>query len=628
MTLFKKMTLMFSLFFLTILALVLAINFSESKEYVQDELYAKAVNGSATLAVSMSQSGGDVVKLSTIADAVFDTGYFRKIELKDMRGRSLFVKTKERSSAVPKWFLTVAALKAPKAAAQVSAGWKPLGILEVTSDTSLAEEYLYSLFLKLIGLFLVLGIAGIALIALLVRSLLEPIKKLRIQAEGVLRNRFSVNEERSSIAEIDSVTEVMNRLVGSMEQMHDRLLQLTRKNAELEYRDRLTSLFNRRYFIIKYEEYINGGHNLDNGAVVVMRLCGTKSANSIVGYDVVDGIFREIALKGAETVNGREESVAVRLSGIEALYLLPGVASDKAKEAADRALAEAREIVDGYDEVKEILYVCVAVVHYGKEKSLEELLASVDLALEDARSQNRDCVKTVEYEKRTPTRKSLWRSLLSEAFDRRRLIPVCKEMGGEKAGRPDCLVTFDLPLQNGDTVPYEIYAPMLGAVGLLERYLHYALERVVEDGTFVNKKAALPITLSFLDTTHEMDRLLESAKRLDSCGRGLVAELAQNDILKYETRTVERLVQKLKRGGVDVGISGFDADEKMLELLKTVQPLYLKMGATRFLDMSDSFRESLMLLVKSVESLLYIENVESEELRAKIERLGCDVEVL
>lgn len=611
MTLFKQTTVIFSLFFLLMLALVLAVSFSESKEYVEDELYAKAVNGASTLAVSMSQEGGDVTKMSTLANAAFDTGYFRKIELKDMRGRKLFEKSGSTEAEVPEWFTSLIDLEAPTAAAQVSSGWRPFGILEVTSESSLAVEYLYELLLKLAALFLLAGTVGVFMIALMTKRLLEPIKRIKEQAEDVLQKRFTVNRSRSSIAEIKSVTEAMNRLVERVEDMHLRLLESTKKSRKLEYEDQLTSLYNRRYFIIKYEETVHSGGADASGSVLALRLCGTQQANTLIGYDNVDKIFKDAARAVAKAAESVEESVCARLSGIEAVALLPRTGTDEALKMAESVLKEAREAVDRDEEVKDVLYISVAVVSYSYKRGLDALLSTIDLALNDAASRSEDAVKEIACEKAIPLKKSEWRRLILEAFDSSSMIPRFFEMEIAKDSAPSALLTFDLPIGEAEPLPYPVYAPMLSRVELFGAYVRYAVEYLLGNESVEYKNIVLPMPLSYIDTTHEMEYLLDSASKLKKMGISLSIELLQSEITRQKPDDLSVLFGQLHEKGVDIGVAGFDADERMLGLLKSMHPAYLKMSGSRFLDMSERFRDSLLLLLKSVDAVLIVKNGEN-----------------
>jgi len=585
----------------------------------------KAVNGASTLAVSMSQEGGDMTKMSTLANAAFDTGYFRKIELKDMRGAKVFEKSRSLKADVPEWFVSLIALEAPTAAAQVSAGWRPFGILEVTSESSLALEYLYELLLKLAALFLLAGTVGVFMIALLTKRLLGPIKRVKKQAEDVLQNRFTVNRSRSSIAEIKSVTAAMNRLVGRVEDMHLRLLELTKKSRKLEYEDPLTSLYNRKYFMIKYEETVNSGGDEANGTVVALRLCGTQQANTLIGYDNVDKIFKEAAVTAAKAAESVEGAVCARLSGVEAVILLPRLDAAEATGMAESMLKGAREAIDRVDEVKEVLYIGVAVVSYSYKRGLDALLSTIDLALNDAVARSEDSIKKIVCEKEIPLKKSEWRRQILEAFDSAAMIPRFFEMDIAKDRAPSALLTFDLPMGDAEPLPYQVYAPMLKTLGLFGDYIRYAIEYLLGRQSEEYKRIVLPIPLSYIDTTHEMEYLLDSAAKLKKRGVVLGVELLQSEITRQEPKDISPLFAQLHENGVDIGVAGFDADERMLGLLKSMHPAYLKMSGSRFLDMSERFRDSLLLLLKSVDAVLIVKKGKDKE---RIEELVKDEEVV
>jgi len=80
-----------------------------------------------------------------------------------------------------------------------------------------------------------------------------------------------------------------------MKQGHETLSSVMAKNRELEYLDPLTKVGNRRFFMIKYDEYTNAEDNRARGEVLAVRLADVQEANKIIGFDRMDRIYRKIA---------------------------------------------------------------------------------------------------------------------------------------------------------------------------------------------------------------------------------------------------------------------------------------------------------------------------------------------
>ena len=67
----------------------LAISITSSRDYIEQEVRIKNEDNATALALSMSQLDKDVVTLELLTSAQFDTGYYRRITLRDTEGQVL-----------------------------------------------------------------------------------------------------------------------------------------------------------------------------------------------------------------------------------------------------------------------------------------------------------------------------------------------------------------------------------------------------------------------------------------------------------------------------------------------------------------------------------------------------------
>ena len=624
MTLFRQITAVFTLFFLSMLAVVLLISFSDSRDYIENELYTKAQNTASTLAVTMSQTKGDVTKMSIMADAVFDTGYYRSIVFKDMQGNMVFEKSRESVRVVPSWFASMVRLEAESARAQVSDGWKPLGILTVTSDPSESLAFLYGLFKKILLVFLFSALVAILIIAATMKRILKPVENMEKQAEGVLKNRFVLNKDIPRTTELKRMTLAMNALVERMRQMHEKLVALTKRNRELEYGDPVTGLHNRRYFTVHYDECIAADDSRSNGIVTVFHLTNTMKANKIIGYDRVNELFRQIAQLLAEKSSDFEESVVCRISGLEIAWLMPGVDAERAQSIASDLLVSARERINRFEAIRDVVCLAVAVVPYSKERRLDKLFSTIDLTINAAITLNCDGIKTATFEDALPLRKAQWHDMIEGAIAENRLKPVLANIFSENGRDLSAELVFDLVVDEKEQIPYRVYAPMMIRLDLFSDYVTYAFEYLLKEDSMACRRISMEMPVEYLDTTHEFEKLLGYLRRLRKMGREFVVEIGQSSLIHKNVSAIEAIVDELSRHDISVAITRFDANARMLELLHRVRPVYVKMHAGQFIDMGDTLRDSLTLLLQSIGTKLLITGVESKEELEKIEELGAD----
>lgn len=626
MTLLRQITIVFTIFFLVMLGAVLTVTFEDARDYIQNELFTKAQNTASTLAVAMSQEGGDEGKLAAMAEAVYDTGYYRAIVLKTMDGKEIFSEKREAKRVVPDWFERIIRLHPQTAAAQVSNGWTPFAILKVTADVTESKLYLYTYFKKMVGLFTVAALVAWILIYLLLKMILRPINGMEQQAKEVLQNRFVIIEKLPRTVELRRMVQAMNDLVARMKDMHERLVTLTRRNWELEYTDPLTNLNNRRYFLVRYTDALRSEDIRPEGCVTVLHIANIEEANRRIGYDKVNELFKQIGSTVAKLAseNRKQEWTACRISAMEFAMLMPQADVETAKKIAEEMIARTRAILnERFPEIRASVCLAAAVVPYDEKTSTERLLSTLDLTLQSALHHACDMVEVAQYSGALPTRKVAWRALIVSALQEGRLKAVFSNICIKKDAS-SARLAFDI-IQNGETIPYRTFAPMLDQLDLTGAFVDYAIDYLKERYNAPYRRIALELTVDYLDRTHELRRLLEEAANLKKeQGIELIVEFAQSDLIRHDIRTVEAVAEALRGNGLYPAVVRFDANQKVLQMLRHLRPIYVKMEYGHLVDMGDNLRDSLFLLLRSVGVYLLVGGVDTSEKATRLDGFGID----
>ena len=94
----------------------LAISITTSRDYIEQEVRIKNADNATALALSMSQLDKDLVTLELLIAAQFDTGYYRRITLRNTDDSVLIERSAEEYSGdVPAWFRQLIDLMCPTA---------------------------------------------------------------------------------------------------------------------------------------------------------------------------------------------------------------------------------------------------------------------------------------------------------------------------------------------------------------------------------------------------------------------------------------------------------------------------------------------------------------------------------
>ena len=625
MTLFRQINAIFSIILLLVLGTVLAIGFIDSRHYIQNELYSTAKDAATSLSLMMSKAGGNVAAMSVIADAVVKSGRIREITLYDQYGNILFTKSREVETEVPGWFEEIADLSNDTAVSEIFDNWRTIGVLSVEADKSDALNYLYDFFKKILIIFIVGGAIGALFIYVLLRMIMEPLKTVIKQAEGVLHNRFLLQNELPSTEELKHVTMAMNQMVSRMKKGHETLSSVMEKNRELEYLDPLTKVGNRRFFMVKYEEYSHAEDNRAWGVLLAVRLADVQEANKLIGFDRVDMIYKDVAAILSHDIENIDDAACFRVSGTEFVLLLPSYDTEDAQTIAKALVEDIRKMMEKrYEEVAKSLFADAAVAAYEHKEPIGQVLSTVDLALNEALYKSGDAVVVAKRERSLPMSKVAWRELIESSLKEGRMEPVWEDVHAINRHKLFASVTFDLVTPDGKRIPYGTYLSMLLLHDLFPRYIEYTLDYLDSVPILRNDRIAVEYPLTCLSNPRMFEKVKENLDRLKKRGVELIIEIPESDLSKIDSSTLKKITEELRREKISFAVSRFDADKDTIELLKRARPEYVKMYVGQFVDMSDSFRDSMTPILKSFGVKLLLHGIDEEHDIHVLSRQGAD----
>ena len=155
---------------------------SGTRSYLQNQLEAHAQETATFLALAIGSSAdpGDSVLLETIVNPVFDRGQFERIDIIAVTGGTLVSrKLQAAESGIPEWFQRLFPIHAPGGQSLISAGWRQIGRVVVTSRPALAYAHLWQSTIQtaawLFALYLLalLGLRGMLALVLSALSAIE-----------------------------------------------------------------------------------------------------------------------------------------------------------------------------------------------------------------------------------------------------------------------------------------------------------------------------------------------------------------------------------------------------------------------------------------------------------------------
>lgn len=317
-----------------------------ARNSLETQLVMKNNDNAQSLALSLSQQGGDTSLLELAISAQFDTGHYRSIVLRAPDGKIRVNRTAEEVKLpVPDWFVSLVRIQSRPGVALVSNGWTPLGTLEVVSQPVFAYADLWSGAVSITLWVLGIGLCAAAVGHVAVRRLRRPLEAVVEQAKALTQRRFvQVSEPRTP--ELRRVASAMNLMV---ERVHHMFKEQSEQVEQLRVQascDPLTGLAHRRHFMGFFASHLVSDDSVSPMQLVLVRVSGLAELNRELGHLRTDQL-----LKGLARIAGEPGSTGVvplcvgRLNGADFAVLLPmGTVGDKdlaidLKERLHRVLA-------------------------------------------------------------------------------------------------------------------------------------------------------------------------------------------------------------------------------------------------------------------------------------------------
>ena len=336
----------------------------------------------------------------------------------------------------PAWFVSGLPVRAEPGVAQVSDGWRPIGHIELVSQSAYASDALWRAGLRAAELLALVGLVGGGLAAWGLRAIRKPLDAAAQQAHALQEGRF-VTVPEPDVAELRPLARSMNTMVDRLRTMFDAQARQVEGLRQQVQTDSLTGLLNRRRFMLEAQQRFESSAGEPQG-LLLLRVGDLDGLNRRCGHAAVDQMLRELAQLLRERLAARDQPLLGRLNGSDFAI---------AVSRAD-ALALARELLPALrDRVQQLdvqASLAAGTADSAQAVGLHAAIAAADLALAQAESQGPFTVvgRQCSDPKATLGERD-WQRQLNDALQEGRSslaeYPVCDALGA--------LLQLDCPLR-------------------------------------------------------------------------------------------------------------------------------------------------------------------------------------
>ncbi|MGB5261380.1 MAG: LapD/MoxY N-terminal periplasmic domain-containing protein, partial [Gammaproteobacteria bacterium] len=477
MTLYKQISAGIVLLFFICFAGTFYISTGNLKQFLSTQLDTHAQDTATSLGLSISpyMQSNDLTIVETMIDAIFNRGDYQRIVLLSNSGETLVEKTAtDGANNVPQWFINAVSLPAPVAEALVMAGWKQAGSVLVRSNPANAHRELWANTIDTFWLFLASAVALLAVGLLTLRLLLQPLRRVELQADAICDGNYEVQDTLPRTREMRRVVLAMNRLSEKVGRFFSGQSALTEKYREQAYRDTVTGLANRRYFDRQMAGLLSRSDDPTQGALLLLELHNFAGVNDRAGFIGGDAVLARIAELISKQIEAIDNCFAARLSGAGFGIVATGLTPSGADELATSLCRDLMQLrADGLVETNEIGHIGLSMWQY--PATLPDLLAEADIALRAAQASGHNT-----WQRFVPPAANQsqiygtehWRIRLREALDAGHIILESQPVYGT-GNRAKSIMQHEvlsrIPDIRGNGIAASIYMPMAERLGLSSR---------------------------------------------------------------------------------------------------------------------------------------------------------------
>jgi EAL domain-containing protein (putative c-di-GMP-specific phosphodiesterase class I)/GGDEF domain-containing protein/uncharacterized protein YneF (UPF0154 family) len=347
-----------------------------ARSYLEKQLALKNNDNAQSLALTMSQQGGNRSLMELALSAQFDTGFYESIHWFSADGKTLVERRAEAAdSGAPRWLIALVPIPSHPGVAQISSGWKSLGRVEVVSQPGFAYADLWSGTLRLAGALIGLGLIAAAIGHVAVRRLSKRLDAVVDQAQALTERRF-ISVEEPSAPELKRVTRAMNSMVERVRDMYGEQAQQVEQLRRQASCDPLTGVSHRRHFLSQLDTSLQRDEGVGQGWLVLVRFRRLIDVNRTLGRARTDTLLRRLARSLELPLQGSGAPDAVgRLNGADFAALL--VTAEGGQAELRELLQRVPAVLSGVPGVA----IVASAVAWRRGDTSAQLLASADAAL-------------------------------------------------------------------------------------------------------------------------------------------------------------------------------------------------------------------------------------------------------
>lgn len=609
--------LVMSMLVLLLLATAMFVNYKNAERFITDQLISNAENTASSLGVAIAHVKGDKAMSETFINAVFDSGYYEAIIMSDIDGNVVNQNISPvKVQGIPSWFIDHVRLESSEAVVPLSSDWQMIGDLKVSGHRGHAYGQIWQAFNEMLMGFLVLGLIALVGIYLFLKMVLAPLKRVREQAEAVMKKQFILQEKIPKTVEMRDVVTAMNSLVKKVQTVYAKEAKAVADYNRLIYEDSQTGYYNRAYFRIKLQGYLQSSDDHADGYVLAFEiheygeLLKEKGANG-----VHDAVIKLRDIIDVHCSSSFIEAIKCRTRENDIMVILPASRGSHVEEFA-RAVCE---------ESVAFCPVDCTYISYQEGESFSKIMEKIDSGLMMAAAKDIDSIRLYADDRDDIPflGHDEWVKQLRESMEKNDFVPMLQPVMDHEGNTIQNELLLRLKYEDR-TLNAGVFMPIVSGIKMMPELDRYVLGRL--ESLQQSKQIAVNISHEFITQSANLQAISSLSVGWKAHENNIAFELS-NVVVASDPEASKAFASHIQTEGWQFGIDHFTVGAYDLNLLEKLKPSYLKINAAYLLSLVEGNEEeisksSLFTLAELLEIDLIAVAVDSEETVQRLKENG------
>ena len=585
----------------------MGVSFNIIKDSTKKSLYENVQNSVSSISLSITNAGSDISSIKTVMNASFDNGNYEKIVFKDADENIVYELKKDieiDEEKTPLWFVNIVEIGEISAKSIISRNWKVLGEIEIYNDRTIFYNQTYSIFKSLIFSLLISFVGLLLILFFLFNYILKPLKTIKKQAIAVMKNEFIIENRVPFTSEFKSVTLSMNSMIKKIEKVFENTNNVLKLNKELLYFDDVSKLYNRKYFLLKINEYLDKDNPNNQGFISIISI-KIDELNKNHGYVKTNNILINFANLMKEEFED-DANLISRMNGSEFVLLVPNIDESKMKKSMSRFINRMHDKLEILNDE-----VFIGLFKYEEEESVKALLTKMDYTLSQAKTFHEQDYYFIEDIDKCLTKEE-WINIISLSLEKdyfkllyRNVMDINLKDIIQKT------ISFELKYEDNN-FSYIGLIPSILAQGRLSEVYLYIIEKILKKNNKENTQISIQLPVVFVVDFNNYTKLKELFIKYKSFNnQNIVFEIEEESFNKNLSNTI-MYIKLFKEFNLGFAIFNFIANSDDYSYLKELKPLYIKASKYFLLESIQSLNV-LKILTESLDIKLIATSVSKPE---------------